>query len=299
MPVRGIDGVRRTNDERQYCRDLNHHHPVIGLRAFLHPAQQQPDILFVTLDTTLLGWRTHDLDVAYLPFLRGKGIAQYTSDPVFSALLREVVGGDAPTPRPTLQAIRTLIELTRNHPAPFLTALRSGDARAAVQRFVELYSRPTLTWEDLPFLRQRTSLPIVLKGILHPDDAARAVDAGMDGIVVSNHGGRQVDGSIATLDALGPVVEAVGGTIPVLLDSGVRTGADVFKAIALGATAVLVGRPYVYGLAIAGSAGVREVLENLIADFDLTMGLAGCTSLAEIGRDAVQVTSSAIPTPTP
>ena len=127
----------------------------------------------------------------------------------------------------------------------------------------------------------------MLKGILHPDDAARAVAEGIDGVIVSNHGGRQVDGAIATLEALPAVVAAVDGRIPVLLDSGVRGGADVFKALALGARAVLIGRPYVYGLAIAGRAGVREVIENLAADFDLTMGLAGRRSVAEIGPDAL------------
>ena len=244
--------------------------------------------IFVTLDTTLLGWRTRDLDVAYLPFLRGKGIAQYTSDPVFLDLLERA---EAPTagaqtqPRPTLQAISTLVQMARNFPGPSLAALRSGRARAAVQRFVSIYSRPSLRWEDLPFLRERTRLPIVLKGILHPDDARRAVDAGMDGIVVSNHGGRQVDGAISTIAALPGVAEAVDGRIPVLLDGGVRGGADVFKALALGARAVMIGRPYVYGLAIAGEDGVGEVLGNLAADFDLTMGLSGCRSVAEIGPE--------------
>ena len=148
---------------------------------------------------------------------------------------------------------------------------------------MRIYSRPSLTWEDLPFLRERTKLPILLKGILHPDDARRAVDEGIDGIIVSNHGGRQVDGAIATIDALPGIAEAVDGRIPIVLDSGVRGGADAFKALALGATAVLIGRPYAYGLAIAGEAGVREVLQNFKADFDLTMGLAGCRSVAEIG----------------
>jgi lactate 2-monooxygenase len=175
-----------------------------------------------------------------------------------------------------------LIQLVRNYPDRFVPALRSGRARAAVQRFVQIYSRPSLTWADLPFLRERTQLPILLKGILHPDDARRAVSEGMDGIVVSNHGGRQVDGGIATLDALPAVVEAVDGRIPVLLDSGIRSGADIFKALALGARAVLLGRPYVYGLALAGEAGVREVVTNFMADFDLTMGLAGCRSVSEI-----------------
>ena len=182
-----------------------------------------------------------------------------------------------------------LIQLTRNYPGPFLSALRSGRARAAVQRFVQIYSRPSLTWADLPFLRERTSVPILLKGVLHPDDARRAVDEGIDGIVVSNHGGRQVDGAIATLDALPPIVEAVDGRIPVLLDSGIRSGADIFKALALGARAVLLGRPHVYGLALAGEDGVREVVTNFMADFDLTMGLAGCRS---VGGDGLRRWSS-------
>jgi lactate 2-monooxygenase len=190
-------------------------------------------------------------------------------------------------PRPNLAALRALIELTRAYPEPFWRTLRSGRGRAAVQRFSEIYSRPSLTWETLAFLRERTELPIVLKGILHPDDAARAVADGMNGVIVSNHGGRQVDGSIATLEALPGVVEAVDGQIPVLLDSGVRGGADIFKALALGARAVLIGRPYVYALGIAGRDGVRDLLLNLSADFDLTMGLAGCRSVADIGPDAV------------
>ena len=247
------------------------------------------EAIVVTLDTTILGWRPRDLDEAFLPFLRGKGIAQYTSDPVFLRLLDED-GSPAPgqQPKPTLQALRTLVQVGRAYPGGFVEALRSGKARAAVQQFVRIYSRPTLTWDDLGWLRERTRLPILLKGILHPDDAARAVDAGMDGVVVSNHGGRQVDGSIATLDALPEVVAAVGGRVPVLLDGGVRGGADVLRAVALGASAVLVGRPYVYGLAIAGEAGVREVLENLVADFDLTMGLAGCRTVAEIGPETLR-----------
>src|SRR5580704_1873378 len=244
--------------------------------------------IVVTLDTTMLGWRTRDLEGAYLPFLRGKGIAQYTSDPVFRRLISE--GALEPSeqqPRPTLAALRTLIELTRAYPDGFVRTLLSGRGRAAVQRFTEIYSRPSLTWDTLAFLRERTRLPIVLKGILHPDDAARAVAEGIDAVIVSNHGGRQVDGAIATLEALPAVVAAVDGRIPVLLDSGVRGGADVFKALALGARAVLIGRPYVYGLAIAGRTGAREVIENLAADFDLTMGLAGCRAVSEIGPDAV------------
>ena len=247
------------------------------------------EAIVVTLDTTLLGWRARDLEQAYLPFLRGKGIAQYTSDPVFTRLIAERMPPPPPGQRPKLNlaAVRTLIAATAAYPAPFVQTLRGGRGRAAVQRFIDIYSRPSLTWEDLDFLRRRTDLPIVLKGILDPEDATRAIDAGMSGIVVSNHGGRQVDGSIATLEALPAIAKAVGGRIPILLDSGVRGGADAFKAIALGASAVLIGRPYVYALAIAGEAGVGELIANFNADFDLTMGLAGCRSVAEIGPESV------------
>jgi lactate 2-monooxygenase len=244
------------------------------------------EAIVVTLDTTLLGWRARDLDLAYLPFLRGKGIAQYVSDPVFLASL----GGAAPPAgerRVNLHTLRAFAELVRAHPGGFWKNVRSGAPLAAVQQFVGTYSRPSLTWGDLPFLRERTKLPVLLKGILHPDDARRALDAGMDGIIVSNHGGRQVDGAIATLDALPSIVDAVGGRVPVLMDSGIRGGADVFKALALGARAVCVGRPYVYALALQGRAGVLELLRNLIADFELTMGLAGCRSVDEIGPECL------------
>jgi lactate 2-monooxygenase len=245
--------------------------------------------IVVTLDTTLLGWRTNDLDLGYLPFLRGMGIAQYTSDPVFDRL----ISGDgdelasSPRPRITPETVKTLVALTRNYPDRFDRALSSGKARAAVQTFTQIYSRPSLAWEDLQFLREQTSLPILLKGILHPDDARRALDEGIDGIWVSNHGGRQVDGAISTIAALPGIAEAVGGRLPIIFDSGIRGGADAFKALALGATAIGIGRPYCYGLAIAGQVGVREVLENFQADFDLTLGLSGYRSIAEITPDAL------------
>jgi lactate 2-monooxygenase len=252
------------------------------------------EAIVVTLDTTLLGWRPRDLELAYLPFLRGKGIAQYTSDPVFTRLISEP-GGDvepATEPKPNLAALKTLIELTHAYPDGFLKTLLSGRGRAAVQYFTNIYSRPSIAWEHLPFLREHTDLPIVLKGILHADDAVRAIDAGIDAIVVSNHGGRQVDGAIGTLEALPAIAAAVDGRIPILLDSGIRGGADAFKAIALGARAVLIGRPYVYGLGIAGYRGVREVIENFTADFELTMALAGCRSIDEIGPDTLVPTDS-------
>lgn len=246
------------------------------------------DAIVVTLDTTLLGWRTRDLELAHLPFLLGKGIAQYTSDPVFMRKLHDPLDGPVPARgRVTLSALRTALTMARVVPGGALRNLRSGDALAAVRRFIATYSRTSLTWEDLPFLRERTRLPIILKGVLHRDDARRAVDAGMDGVMVSNHGGRQVDGSIASLDALPSIVDEIGDKMPVLFDSGVRGGADVFRALALGARAVGIGRPYAYGLALAGEEGVREVVGNIIAELELTMALSGCATVAGIGRDAI------------
>ena len=244
--------------------------------------------IVVTLDTTMLGWRTRDLEIAYLPFLEGKGIAQYTSDPVFQKLMDEP-DSSAPVKRKiTVQTLSGLIQMVKNYPGTgFFSKLKSGRPVKAVQKFVSMYSNPAVTWDDLSFLRTHTKLPIVLKGILHPDDAKKAVDFGMDGIIVSNHGGRQVDGSISTFEALPAIVTAVNGGIPVLLDSGVRGGADIFRALALGAKAVCIGRPYVYGLTIAGEEGVKAVLRNFMADFELTMGLAGCKSISEITRDTL------------
>jgi lactate 2-monooxygenase len=204
--------------------------------------------LMVTLDTFMMGWRPTDLDAAYLPFLAGTGIANYLTDPAFNAPLAE----DAPL----------------------------GEK---VFRWAAMFGNPRLTWDDLAWLRQRTSLPIVLKGVLHPDDARAALDAGVDGLVVSNHGGRQVDGAVAALDALPAMVEAVGGAVPVLVDSGVRTGADVVKAVALGAAAVLYGRPYIYGLGLGGQAGVEHVLRCLLGELDVTLALSGHRRLAELG----------------
>jgi lactate 2-monooxygenase len=193
----------------------------------------------------------------------------------------------APKPKVTPTAVRTLIGMTRRHPGRFRANLRSGEPRAAVETFLDVFSRADLTWDDLAFLRSHTGLPIVLKGIQHPDDARRALDAGMDGLIVSNHAGRQIDGAIASLDALPAVLEAVGGRVPVLFDSGVRGGADVFRALALGAAAVCVGRPWVYGMAIAGEEGAREVLRNLVAEFDLVLGLSGYRSVAELSPEAL------------
>lgn len=239
--------------------------------------------IVVTLDTTLLGWRTRDLDLAYLPFLEGKGIAQYTSDPVFQKLMDEPDHGPAQERNLSMASIAGLIRMVQAYPGRgFFSKLKSGRPVKAVRKFISLYSNPALTWADLAFLRQHTRLPILLKGILHPDDARLAIDHGVNGIVISNHGGRQVDGSISTFAALPGIALAVKKQIPVLLDSGVRGGADIFKSLALGATAVCIGRPYVYGLSIDGQAGVEEVISNLLADFNLTMGLSGCKRVADI-----------------
>ena len=245
------------------------------------------EAIVLTLDTTIFGWRDRDLDLAYVPFLRGRGLAQYTTDPAFMRLVDE--GGPPPTPPglPTLAQLGALVEIARSHPGGTLANLRSPRARAVVAQFFEVFQRPSLSWDDLPRLLDATGLPVLLKGILSPEDARRAVREGVAGIVVSNHGGRQVDGAVASLDVLPGVVEAVAGRIPVLFDSGIRCGADVFKALALGATAVLIGRTYAYGLAVAGEVGVREVIANLVGELDQTMGLAGVASVAELGRDAL------------
>ena len=259
--------------------------------SFLSRAERAGcEAVVVTLDTSVLGWRPRDLDGGYLPFAHGRGIAQYTSDPVFRRLVQQRVAHPDPTatrPRPTPGAVRTLVDLSRAYPGRFGDNLRSPYPRAAVETFLEVFSRPSLTWADLPSLRSMTSLPILVKGLLSADDADRALDAGVDGIVVSNHGGRQVDSALAALDALPGVVDRVDGRVPVLMDSGIRSGADIVTALALGAAAVSVGRPYVYGLALAGADGVRAVLEHLLAELDLTMALTGVTSMAEITRELV------------
>jgi lactate 2-monooxygenase len=244
--------------------------------------------IVITLDTTLLGWRTRDLDLAYLPFLEGKGIAQYVSDPVFQQMLDEPQPDESPVKRKiTLETLQSVYQLMQRYPGSFWGNLRSGRPLKAVRKFINIYSRPSLSWEDLPRIRQYTDLPILLKGILHPEDARKAVDLGMDGLIISNHGGRQVDGAVSSFEMLPKIAEVVQGKVPLLIDSGIRTGADAFKALALGATAICLGRPYVYALAIDGQRGVEEYLSNMIADLELTMGLAGCASIEEINRDCL------------
>ncbi|RMG74949.1 MAG: lactate 2-monooxygenase [Bacteroidetes bacterium] len=246
------------------------------------------EALVVTLDTTMLGWRPRDLDLGYLPFLRGMGLAQYISDPVFQALLDEPEEAGLVTPQPkvNVHTLRALIQLMQRYPGSFWGNLRSKRPLRAVRQFINMYTKPSLHWDELAFLREHTQLPILLKGILHPEDAHRAQQLGIDGLIISNHGGRQVDGAVSTIEMLPQIRTTVGANYPLLLDSGVRTGADVFKALALGANAICIGRPYVYGLVLDGQAGVQTVLENLWADFELTMRLSGCRTVGEV-RNAV------------
>lgn len=239
--------------------------------------------IVVTLDTTMLGWRPRDLEFAYLPFLQGKGIAQYTSDPVFLKLLDIYKEEKSISKkRISFSLFQSMYQIAKNFPGNTIGNLFSDKPLKAVKQFIDIYSNPGLTWEDLRFLKTNTSLPILLKGIIHPDDAKLAMDHGIDGIVVSNHGGRQVDGAIGALSALPDITNIVNKNIPVLFESGIRSGADIFKALALGADAVCIGRPYVYGLAIKGEQGVVQVIQNLISDFELNMRLAGCTSIQGI-----------------
>ncbi|MEO6290963.1 MAG: alpha-hydroxy-acid oxidizing protein [Ginsengibacter sp.] len=207
--------------------------------------------IIVTLDTRLFAWRERDIQNAYLPFLYNDGLANYFSDPAF---LAEV--GD-----PAKDKMQTMVH------------------------FANCISNPASTWEDLSVIRDCTRLPVIVKGIQYPDDAKKAIDHGADGIIVSNHGGRQMDGAIGAIDTLAPIADHVADKTTLLFDSGIRRGADVFKAMALGARAVLIGRPYAYALAINGEEGVKEVISNLIADIDLTLGLAGCTCWTEVTRD--------------
>ncbi|MHB0775780.1 lactate 2-monooxygenase [Halomonas sp. WWR20] len=212
--------------------------------------------IVVTLDTKMMAWRERDLTSAFLPFLKGQGLANYITDPVF---------------RDGLEA------------AP------EDDMFPSIRRWSQEFTDPSKTWKDLEILRNATDLPILLKGIMHPEDARQAVAHGADGIVVSNHGGRQVDGALAALDALPMVRDAVGDDLPVLFDSGIRSGSDILKAKALGADAVLLGRPYIWGLALAGSQGVAEVVQRLLADLDLSMALAGSPCFRDVGRELLSL----------
>ena len=207
--------------------------------------------IVLTLDTLQLGWRVRDLSNRYLPFILGEGIGQFTSDPVFRSRL---------------------------------SVSPEDDPQNAGTAMVGMFSNLGLRWDDLAWLRERTRLPLLAKGVLRADDARRVLDAGFEGIIVSNHGGRQVDGAVAALDALVEVRDALGEDAVVLMDSGIRRGADVIKALALGANAVLLGRPYVYGLAVAGQTGVERVIRNLMAEIDLTLALIGAHDVKALDR---------------
>ncbi|WP_405493778.1 lactate 2-monooxygenase [Nocardia sp. NBC_00511] len=209
--------------------------------------------IVVTLDTWVTGWRPRDLASGNFPQLRGHCLANYFSDPVFRA-------GLAQSPE--------------------------QDPQSAILRWVQLFGNP-LTWDDLPWLRSLTNLPLIVKGIGHPDDARRAKDLGVDGIYCSNHGGRQANGGLPALDMLPDVVAAADG-LPVLFDSGVRTGADIVKALALGATAVGIGRPYAHGLALGGVDGVVHVLRTLLAEADLIMAVDGYKTLKDLTPEALR-----------
>jgi L-lactate dehydrogenase (cytochrome) len=206
--------------------------------------------VIITLDTLVLGWRPRDLQHAYLPFLQGIGLANYTSDPVFRRRLGPDADADALEP--------------------------------TVARWIDVFANPDLSWEDIAWLRERTELPVLLKGICSADDARHAAETGVDGLIVSNHGGRQVDGAVAALDALPDVCAAVPPKLPILFDSGIRTGADALKALALGASAVLLARPAMWGLALGGEAGVRHVLRGFLAELDNALAMAGYRSPREL-----------------
>jgi lactate 2-monooxygenase len=224
-------------------------------RSFVQRAERAGySAIVVTLDTWLLGWRPADLSEGFLPFLWGEGNRNYLADPVFQGLL------EVPPEQ---------------------------DMQAAIGQWAWQFASPSVTWPDLAFLRECTELPIVLKGILHPDDARLAVEHGVEGVLVSNHGGRQVDGAVGALDALPGVVAAVEGRCEVLFDSGIRSGADALKALALGARAVLLGRPYIWGLALGGEQGVVDVLRSFLADLDLAMALSGYANIDEVDMNAL------------
>ncbi len=212
------------------------------------------EAIVVTLDTRMLAWRERDIKLAYLPFLYGEGLSNYFSDSVFRSRV-----GDP-----------------------------EENKTQAIMHFARAFSDASLTWEDLKVIREHTQLPVILKGIQSVEDARKSIEFGADGIVVSNHGGRQVDGAIASLDVLKEIADAVGEKTTILFDSGIRRGADVFKAMALGAQAVLVARPYALALGIGGEAAVKAVMANLVADTDLTLGLVGATSWQEVDENMLR-----------
>ena len=204
------------------------------------------EAIVLTVDTTMLGWREEDIRNQYSPLKRGFGQGNYISDPVFMA------------------------------------SLSDHSQETIVNNIIENIYHPTLNWTNISELREHTTLPILIKGILHPEDAKLAIEKGIDGIIVSNHGGRQLDGVIASIDALPGVVRAVNGRIPILFDSGIRRGSDAVKALALGATAVCIGRPVIWGLAAGGGVGVERVLENFLQETRVSISLSGARNLEEV-----------------
>ncbi|OQU96971.1 hypothetical protein CLAIMM_02976 [Cladophialophora immunda] len=239
------------------------HNKDITISLLNRAAKNGYTVLVVTVDTWALGWRPANLDEGFVPFIKGRGNQTGFSDPVFRAQFRQKSGVDV-----------------------------EADVMAAAREWnSDIFSGRAHSWDELQEIREHWKGPVVLKGIQHVEDARIAAEMGIDGIVVSNHGGRQVDGAVATLDVLPEIVEAVGDRLTVLFDSGVRTGADILKALCLGAKGVLIGRPWVYGLGIAGKAGAREVLMGLLGDFDVTMGLVGLRSVSECSPKIMKRTS--------
>ncbi|OAA48642.1 oxidoreductase [Metarhizium rileyi] len=218
-------------------------------------------VLVVTLDTWTLAWRPYDLDPASVPFIVGEGDDVGFNDPVFRRKFAERTDGEKP---------------------------EESKVQAGMYWCSEVFPGVSRSWEDLKILKEYWDGPIVLKGVLCVEDARLAVEHGMDGLIVSTHGGRQLDGAVGTLDVLPDIADAVGDKITVMVDSGVRTGADVLKAVALGAKGVFLGRPVVYGLGIDGAAGAEAVIAGILADFDLTMGFSGARTLADIKRSLLK-----------
>src|SRR4030095_1805680 len=199
--------------------------------------------LVVTLDTTMLGWRVRDLNLGYNPFLHGKGIAQYYSDPVFNEL-PDPPGDSSVNPPLTLSLLISMYNLNHRIPGGFIYNIRTKRAMKTVRKFTSIFNNPGMNWDDISRIKEWTKLPVYLKGILRTDDASKSVQAGVDGIIVSNHGGRQIDGSVSSIESLPSILGIVKGKIEVWIDSGIRNGSDIFQCMAMGATGVMIGRPY-------------------------------------------------------
>jgi lactate 2-monooxygenase len=252
-------------------------------------------VLVVTLDTFNLAWRPTDLDASYLPFLWGDGCQIGLSDPVFNRMYEEQVKRDT---RGVGEKMREALEVIRRPGSVYgaLRVLLNVKLMRKAQAWLDVLNSGTYReWRHLEILKRCWDGPIVLKGIQTVEDAHRAIEYGMDGIIVSNHGGRQLDGAIASLDALAEIAadeKVAASGLTLLFDSGIRSGSDVLKALALGAKAVLIGRPFMYGLAMGGEAGVRHVLRCIHADTDNMLGNLGKKSLADLSRDDLQLMSS-------